>query len=114
MSVLDPMTLTAGVQLLAAQEPEGPEFGKASPLGLLVIIVLLVATAFLIRSMNTQLKKLPKKFDADHPEPDQAFDDGTDSVDPDEGAGSEGAGRTGRRPDTTDGVQADERRKADT
>ncbi|MDY6808271.1 hypothetical protein GIY30_16740 [Gordonia sp. HNM0687] len=102
---MDPTIWTAGVQFLAAvEEPEGPEFGKASPLGLLVIIVLLVATAFLIRSMNTQLKKLPKKFDADHPEPDQAFDDGTDSVDTDDDGTS----------DTTDGVQADERRKADT
>lgn len=67
------------IEVLAAQ-PEGPEFGKASPLGLLIIIVLLVATALLIRSMNKQLKKLPKTFDAEHPEADQAFDDGTDSV----------------------------------
>ena len=102
MSALDPIAWTAGAQFLAVvEEPEGPEFGKASPLGLLVIIVLLVATAFLIRSMNSQLKKLPKNFDTDHPEPDQAFDDGTDSVD------------TGTS-DTTDGVQADERRNADT
>lgn len=65
--------------LLAAQQPKGPEFGKASPLGLLVILLLLVGTVLLIRSMNTQLRKLPRTFDASHPEPDQEFDEGTDS-----------------------------------
>lgn len=62
----------------ASQEPQGPEFGKASPLGLLIIILLLIGTALLIWSMNRQLKKLPKTFDSDHPEADQAFDEGTD------------------------------------
>lgn len=67
--------------VLAAQETKGPEFGKASPIGLLVIVVLLVATFLLIRSMNKQLRKLPESFDTDNPEPDQAFDEGTDTVD---------------------------------
>ncbi|MFT4199194.1 hypothetical protein [Gordonia sp. (in: high G+C Gram-positive bacteria)] len=69
--------------LLAAPdggETKGPEFGKASPIGLLVILVLLIGTALLIRSMNKQLRKLPQTFDAAHPEPDQAFDEGTDKV----------------------------------
>ncbi|MGW0037050.1 hypothetical protein [Gordonia sp. NPDC003376] len=77
------MTTALYTTILAAQqEPQGPEFGKASPLGLLVIIVLLICTALLIWSMNRQLKKLPKNFDTDHPEADQAFDEGTDSVTP--------------------------------
>jgi hypothetical protein len=58
----------------------GPDFGKASPLGLVVIVLLLVATLFLLRSMNRQLKKVPDTFDPQHPEPDQAADDGTDVV----------------------------------
>lgn len=67
--------------LIAAEPPpKGPEFGKASPIGLLVIVLLLVSTFLLIRSMNKQLRKLPDTFDADHPEPDQAFDEGTDVV----------------------------------
>jgi hypothetical protein len=56
----------------------GPDFGKASPVGLLVIVLLIVATVFLVRSMNRQLKKVPKSFDPEHPEPDQAADEGTD------------------------------------
>jgi hypothetical protein len=60
----------------------GPDFGKASPLGLLVVVLLLIATLFLLRSMNKQLRKVPKSFDRDDPEPGQAADDpaaGTDS-----------------------------------
>jgi hypothetical protein len=30
--------------------------------------------------MNRQLKKVPKTFDPEHPEPDQAADEGTDTV----------------------------------
>ena len=66
----------------AAPHNTGPDFGKASPLGLLVVVLLLVATLFLLRSMNRQLKKVPKSFDPQHPEPDQAADEGTDTVGP--------------------------------
>lgn len=59
----------------------GPDFGKASPIGLLVVVLLVIATLFLLRSMNRQLKKVPESFDRQHPEPDQAADEGTDAVD---------------------------------
>jgi hypothetical protein len=59
----------------------GPDFGKASPVGLLVVVLLLIATLLLLRSMNRQLKKVPESFDPKHPEPDQAADEGTDAVD---------------------------------
>lgn len=58
--------------------PQGPEFGKASPLGLVLVVALLVGTVLLIRSMNKQLKKLPDTFQPEHPEADQAADEGTD------------------------------------
>jgi hypothetical protein len=56
----------------------GPDFGKASPVGLLVVVLLVIATVFLVRSMNKQLKKVPRSFDRDNPEPDQVADEGTD------------------------------------
>lgn len=62
----------------APANPVGPEFGKASPVGLAVILVLLVATVLLIRSMNKHLRKLPESFEPDQPEADQLADDGTD------------------------------------
>ncbi|EUA29837.1 hypothetical protein I553_4090 [Mycobacterium xenopi 4042] len=57
--------------MLADDAPRhtGPDFGKASPMGLLVIVLLLLATVFLIRSMNRQLKKVPESFDRDNPSP---------------------------------------------
>lgn len=67
---------TLAVEVLA-QEPAGPEFGKASPLGLALVVVLLVATALLIWNMNKRLKNLPETFEPENPEPDQAVDDGT-------------------------------------
>ena len=48
----------------------------------MVVLLLLVGTVLLIWSMNRHLKNLPKNFDWDHPEDDQAADDGTDG-DPD-------------------------------
>ena len=72
--------LQSATLLLAADNPEGPEFGKSSPFGLLIILLLLIGTALLIWSMNSQLKQLPTSFDTDHPEADQAFDEGTDSA----------------------------------
>ncbi|PXX68710.1 hypothetical protein DFR70_102395 [Nocardia tenerifensis] len=58
--------------------PTGPEFGKASPLGLVIILILLAGTVLLVRSMNKHLKKLPATFEPDHPEPDQEADEGTE------------------------------------
>ncbi len=46
---------------LMAQDPPrdtGPDFGKASPFGLLVIVLLLIGTFLLVWSMNRHLRKL--------------------------------------------------------
>jgi hypothetical protein len=76
-------TLLAAVAVLADNTPRrtGPDFGKASPLGLLVVVLLLIATFFLIRSMNRHLNKLPESFDPENPEQDQAADEGTVELD---------------------------------
>jgi hypothetical protein len=79
----------------------GPDFGKASPLGLLVVVLLLIATFFLLRSMNKQLRKVPKSFDRDNPELDQAADEGTDTVVDEGGPGTPGNGAA-RAPGTGD------------
>ena len=58
---------------LLADKPSqtGPEFGKASPIGLLIVVLLLIATCVLVWSMNKHLKRLPKTFDTEA-EQDQA------------------------------------------
>ena len=62
----------------STDNPVGPEFGKASPLGIPVVLLLLIATILLIRNMNKHIKNLPESFDAEHPEADQLIDEGTD------------------------------------
>ncbi len=71
--------LLIAVGLLAEEGPQktGPDFGKASPVALLVVVLLLIGTFALVWSMNRHLNRLPESFDPDHPEPDQAVDEGT-------------------------------------
>jgi hypothetical protein len=66
------------VGLLADEAPRdtGPDFGKASPFGLVIVVLLLIATFLLVWSMNRHLRKLPKSFD--DTESDQAADEGTE------------------------------------
>ncbi|MGE2719189.1 hypothetical protein [Mycolicibacterium celeriflavum] len=67
------MNLLLAVDLLAQNPPRntGPDFGKASPLGLLIVVLLLIGTFLLVRSMNRQLKKVPKSFDTQDAQPER-------------------------------------------
>jgi hypothetical protein len=97
----------AAVRLLADSPPRntGPNFGKASPFGLLVIVLLLICTFLLIWSMNRHLRKLPASFDRNNPEPDQAADDGTVGLDSgeDNQASPQRRGKRDERPREPDG-----------
>jgi hypothetical protein len=42
---------------------KGPEWGKAAPIGLLVIVLLGVVCYFLARSMSRNIKKVPASFE---------------------------------------------------
>jgi hypothetical protein len=55
--------LTLVAQEQAPPPGKGAEFGKASPIGLVVILLLAVATVFLIRSMSKRIRRLPASFD---------------------------------------------------
>ncbi len=58
------VAVLVAVALLAAAEDQLPEdVGKAGPLGLLLIVLLLIAVALLVRSMTKHLKRLPESFD---------------------------------------------------
>ncbi len=50
----------------------GEDFGKSSPVGLLVLLLFFVAVAFLVRSMTKHLKRVPESFDK---EPETAEDE---------------------------------------
>ncbi|MFR9801677.1 hypothetical protein ACL02T_05140 [Pseudonocardia sp. RS010] len=73
------------VATVLAQNPEPPpdqgeEFGKASPVALVVILCLAAATIALIVSMSRRIRRLPK-----------SFDEGT-GTEPGPGPGSTGSG----------------------
>ena len=72
----DTLVMIAGLLADEAPKDTGPDFGKASPFGLLIVVLLLIGTFLLVRNMNSRLKKLPESFEKD-PEPDRAVDDGT-------------------------------------
>jgi len=69
----------------------GPEWGKAAPIGLLVIVLMGIAVYFLLKSMNRNLKKVPASFDPppDRPAPAESALAGS-------GSGSEEASATDR------------------
>jgi|SRR5581483_12389991 len=80
---MTPVLVTLSAVLAQQQPPpNAPEFGGSSPVGLVVIAALFIAMAFLIRSMNTHLRKVPSSFD----KPDQGQGGGTEGDAPaDEG-----------------------------
>ena len=70
---------TVALTLLAVQQPQQPEdVGKAGPLGLLLIVVLLIAVLVLGRSMGRHLKRVPRSFDP----ADQVPDTPAELIDP--------------------------------
>lgn len=71
---------TDAVPLAQQQPPEGPggqgeDFGKSSPVGLVVMLLFFVAVVLLVRSMNKHLRRVPKSFDP----PQQRTDTDDDS-----------------------------------
>ena len=51
------------VDVAAAGEQLPEDVGKAGPLGLLLIVLLLIAVVLLVRSMSDHLKRVPSSFD---------------------------------------------------
>lgn len=70
--------LTVGL-LLAEETNRGPDYGKASPVGLLVVLLLVIGVFLLVRSMNRHLKRVPASFET------QSFE--TDTIEPAEPTG---------------------------
>lgn len=60
------MWINDALIVLVAEGPKntGPDFGKASPVGLLIVVLLLIAVFALVWSMNRHLKKARAHFDA--------------------------------------------------
>jgi hypothetical protein len=65
---------TYAVQPSQPNEPggQGADFGKSSPVGLLVLLLFFIAVAFLVRSMTKHLKRVPASFEPTAEESDDA------------------------------------------
>nr|WP_121010832.1 hypothetical protein [Saccharothrix australiensis] len=76
------------VQPSTTKDPGGQkeDFGKSSPLGLLMLVLFFVAVFFLVKSMNKHLRKLPASFDK--PAPDDAGPSGSAEDGPKKGSGA--------------------------
>jgi hypothetical protein len=61
---------TAVETVLAAERQLPEDIGKAGPLGLLLIVVLMIAVALLVKSMTGHIKRVPRSFDPDDAAPD--------------------------------------------
>src|SRR5690348_14749241 len=53
----------AASDFAAAGDQSPQDIGKAGPLGLLLLVLLLIAVALLVRSMTKHLKRVPVSFD---------------------------------------------------
>ncbi|MDQ3786402.1 MAG: hypothetical protein M3422_04055 [Actinomycetota bacterium] len=62
----------------------GADFGKSSPVGLLVLLLFFIAVAFLVRSMTKHLKRVPASFDTE-PEASGASDKEPEDAAPETG-----------------------------
>jgi len=59
----------------------GEDFGKSSPVGLLVLLLFFIAVAFLVRSMTKHLKRVPASFDKEPADEAPAEDTAEDAAD---------------------------------
>ncbi|MHA6802444.1 hypothetical protein [Salinifilum ghardaiensis] len=109
------MTSREALTFVVAQAPQpddpggqGEDFGKSSPVGLLLLLVLLIGVCLLVWSMTRHLRRLPERFDQERAEaaaPARArsgattaagsADGNADGGDPD-GGGPDGGAADGR------------------
>jgi hypothetical protein len=63
------------MMLWAASDQLPEDVGKSGPFGLLLLVLGLIAVAFLVRSMTRHLKRVPTSFDRSDDEPDVVVPD---------------------------------------
>ena len=82
MTSFDPIPWSQTTAVVLAQQPstekdpggQQEDFGKSSPLGLLILVLFFIAVFFLVKSMSKHLKKLPASFDEPEAKPEAKAD----------------------------------------
>ncbi|TQM81168.1 hypothetical protein FHX81_3529 [Saccharothrix saharensis] len=77
MTSFDPIPWSQTTAVVLARQPstekdpggQQEDFGKSSPLGLLILVLFFIAVFFLVKSMSKHLKKLPASFDEPEAKP---------------------------------------------
>jgi hypothetical protein len=87
-----PIVLAVPVQDPAPPPGKGEEFGEASPVALVVIVLLAIITALLIRSMTRRIRRLPPSFDPTEGKPVGSADAEQGRGDGERGSGDAGSG----------------------
>lgn len=90
--VADWQTVAVVAQPSQPSQPDDPggrgeDFGKSSPVGLLVLLLFFIAVAFLVRSMTKHLKRVPASFD----KPEEMPAESAERVESDEPAEQNGS-----------------------
>lgn len=73
------------VLLAAGQEPNNPDWGKAGPVALFVLLTFIVVCFFLFRSMSRRMRKVPASFDSMTPPAEQRLGTAKPVIPPREG-----------------------------
>jgi hypothetical protein len=102
---------TALEAVLAAEQQLPEDVGKSGPLGLLLIVVLLIAVAFLVRSMTGHLRKLPRSFEESDEASDVVVPDDISELDPPAAPGHELLETLRRAPLAIEGPREDDDRR---
>lgn len=63
LGLVQPPTPTPNPGGTSGPGGKGEDFGKAAPVGLVVLLLFFLAVALLVRSMNKHLRRIPKSFD---------------------------------------------------
>ncbi|WP_228046907.1 hypothetical protein [Saccharopolyspora montiporae] len=103
MSVQETVGLVLAQGFGPSDDPggQGEDFGKSSPVGLLLLVVFAISIVLLVRSMTKHLKRLPVNFDqgkADAAAPARA----TADADPDGQDADPVGGGAGTEPGSTE------------
>jgi len=88
-----PIVLAVPVQDPAPPPGKGEEFGEASPVALVVIVLMAITTALLIRSMTKRIRRLPPSFDPSNEKPGDGAEAEPGRGDGERGSGDAGSGR---------------------
>lgn len=107
-TALLPATITLAQQPGGGGGGQGEDFGKSSPVGLLLLVLFLIAVFFLVRSMTKHLRRIPASFgNEDEPATGGAQSETPEDTGParDEagqhGVSQDGVPQDGAAPDST-------------